>query len=496
MTALEVGWAPTAILPATSIWQHPWVLQVLRLPVVGWWPEIVTYVVTTLLVLLLLTRHPQRFTRRWLTLGGATLLAGLATGVLLVLVVDVWLQMIPDGLPLGGQVWVVLCCAVLALVGLDAVCCRWWRKVLAVLAIVPMVAVTAVGINASYGILDTVGALIGKPTTEIVDARDLLKGKKKSSPSDSVRWIAQTWKAPAGMPEKGKRSTVAIPGTASGFEARPASLYLPPAAQVADPPALPVVVMLMGQPGTPDVGHIADALDRKAAAHQGLAPIVVVADQLADPLHDTLCMDTELYGKAETYVNTDVVAWIKSHLNVRQQRADWVIAGYSNGGLCAARFVTRHTSTWGNALDISGEEFPGSDAPAKTLSRMFNGDKAAYDATRVPTMMASANFADTWTVFTICADDTHHITGARRKTGAARKSGAHAVYIETRRGGHGVVALDFGLDRGFDALYPRLGFDAELSPEDAARTTPEPPPPPSTTPVVTPSVTSPRTAVG
>ena len=57
---------------------------------------------------------------------------------------------------------------------------------------------------------------------------------------------------------------------------------------------------MMGQPGTPDVTYIADALDAKAARHRGLAPIVVVADQTGSPWHDPLCMDPATFGKVET----------------------------------------------------------------------------------------------------------------------------------------------------------------------------------------------------
>jgi len=46
-------------------------------------------------------------------------------------------------------------------------------------------------------------------------------------------------------------STVVIPGSVSGFAARPAWVYLPPAALVRNPPALPVLVLLHGQPGSP-----------------------------------------------------------------------------------------------------------------------------------------------------------------------------------------------------------------------------------------------------
>ena len=57
-----------------------------------------------------------------------------------------------------------------------------------------------------------------------------------------------------------------------GYAPRDAALYLPPAALVADPPRLPLIVFMMGQPGTPDPTSLAAALNAYAASHTGLCP--------------------------------------------------------------------------------------------------------------------------------------------------------------------------------------------------------------------------------
>lgn len=235
--------------------------------------------------------------------------------------------------------------------------------------------------------------------------------------------------------------------------------------------------MMMGSPGSPDLTHVADALDREAVRHRGLAPIVVVADQLGSSYVDTLCMDTAARGAVETYVNTDVVSWIERHLHVSRHRSGWTVAGYSNGGLCAARFAARHSQRWGNALNISGEEFPGSDRPEKTLADIFHGDRAAYENTAVPQLLGQVSLPDTWMVFTVCADDTRHLPGARRGASAAAAAGAHSVYLESPSGGHVLPALVAGVDRGFAALYPRLGLDLWHPPQDAHRAVPAEGPP-------------------
>lgn len=72
-------------------------------------------------------------------------------------------------------------------------------------------------------------------------------------------------------------------------------------------------------------------MDDYAQHHGGLAPIVIAADQLGDDSHNTLCVDSPVYGNALTYLTKDVVNWVKANLPAAQQAQDWAIAGFSQG---------------------------------------------------------------------------------------------------------------------------------------------------------------------
>ncbi|MCC2732394.1 MFS transporter, partial [Fusicatenibacter saccharivorans] len=78
--------------------------------------------------------------------------------------------------------------------------------------------------------------------------------------------------------------------TKSNFAARPAMIYLPPAALSEMPPTLPVMELMAGQPGSPsrliDAGNIAAMMDSYAAKHDGLAPIVIAPDQNGEVSHN------------------------------------------------------------------------------------------------------------------------------------------------------------------------------------------------------------------
>ncbi len=394
--------------------------------------------------------------RRWRrgsfvpALVGALSLAGVAAVLLVLADAQNWF-----GVALDAVTW-VWAIATFAAVGLalgTLVSASAWRRLVAVSAVVVLAAAGTVGINAHFGIEHTLAELTG-----ITVVRPIALPHTSPAAGDPPGELWQNWTPPAGMPAAGTTGTVDIPATVSGFRARPAGVYLPPAARVPHPPALPLVVMLMGQPGSPDPSFIAAALDAFAARHDGLAPIVVVADQLGDPTQDPLCLDTARYGKVETYITRDVLPWARAHLNVAQDRAHTLIAGYSNGGECALSFGAKFPELWANVLDISGEAYPGSDHAARTLADDFAGDKAAYQATWPATILAAGSYPDSFGVFTVGSDDASYRTQAQQMTAAAKAAGWQTDYVEIPNGGHVAAALRGGLAAGFAALYPRLGL--------------------------------------
>ena len=128
--------------------------------------------------------------------------------------------------------------------------------------------------------------------------------------------IENGWQPPLGLPAHGQvLADVTIPATVSGFAARTAYVYLPPAYTVATHPALPVLVLLPGIPGQPknwlvglDAHHV---YDEYAAHHHGLAPILVFPDYTGGLTDDKGCIDSP-EGAVETYLTRDVPAFIQA----------------------------------------------------------------------------------------------------------------------------------------------------------------------------------------
>jgi len=399
----------------------------------------------------------RRPTRRWIITGTSALLAGSVTAF-----VALWLVKLTNtfgvDLSVTTSIWVYLTFAAIWLAIVNLWKSRWPRKVVASVAIVLFTITGTVGINADFGLdrtlADLVGVSIEKPI--VLPPSPPTPSPSRTPLAGGALWA--NWIPPKDQPAAGTIGSVTIPNSLSGFRSRPAGLYLPPAALVKEPPLLPLVIMLMGQPGNPDPSFQKPILDAFASRHKGLAPIVLVADQLGNPAIDPLCLDTAKHGKSETFLVGDVVAWARANLRVLPDAAHWTIAGYSNGGQCALSLGAKHPEIWGNVLDISGEEYPGSARPNQTLAESFAGDKAAYQAAKPVTILAGRRYSDTVGIFTVGSNDGRYVTQAKRVEAAAKSSGWKTTYFEVPNGGHVLGALNGGLEEGYRSLYPRLGL--------------------------------------
>lgn len=399
--------------------------------------------------LYLLIRRPSV---RWIAAAVAAVLGGVLVAVVVILVVNA-ADVFGAPLPLTADIWAAVTFAAIAVAIVNLWRSRWWRKLIAVVSIVVFVATDTVAINAYYGLNPTVGAMFGIVASDPIAITKPI-GEPTADPSEP---LYVTWKAPADLPKKGKTGTQIIPG--AGFDARPAGIYLPPAALVKNPPPLPLVIFMMGYPGNPDPQYIAGVLDNYAAAHQGLAPIAIVADQIGTK-GDPACADSAAYGKAQTYITRDVVAWAKANLRILRSPKYWAIGGYSNGGACAFKFGAQEPDVWGNILVVSGDEYPGVESVAKTTTEVFRGSTAAFDAAK-PTSILQAKkgrYATTTAVFTVGGNDPAFIPGVKRDADAAEKAGMSTTYTVIPGAGHVVDALNGGLLKDFEVLYPRMGL--------------------------------------
>jgi enterochelin esterase-like enzyme len=356
------------------------------------WSALTGAVPTTLTVLgaaglvaLIARRDPAWWTRH---VPRAVLLALLVPVATAIVVDRVW-RPFPDRLPVDALVYLGVAVLALALLvlrlrppGKRSRAGAVLRVLGLGLAAAAVVVAAASGVNRYYGQFPTVGAALDVPLANQADLADLAPADGVVAAPGGVP-LQRMWTAPSGMPEHGRIAEVPVPGVRSGFVARPALVYLPPAYLATTRPELPVLVLLGGQPGSPrdwfDGGRLAQRMDVYAAAHAGLAPVVVVTDQLGSAMANPLCLDSPL-GNVATYTDVDVPAWIRGRLHVDPAPRSWAVGGFSSGGTCALQASVRSPAVYPTFVDISGQDEPSLGSRAHTVQRVFAGDDAAFRA--------------------------------------------------------------------------------------------------------------------
>ena len=325
-------------------------------------------------------------------------------------------------------------------------------------ALLGVVLLSAVQINGYFGLNHTVSDLTGTALARIQPLEEGLKRVPGTSASVSLA----EWNPPADLPEGGMLRRAGIPGTASGFESREAYVYLPPAYQASPRPALPVLVLFAGQPGAPadwlTGGALRSRMDRYAAAHQGVAPVVVVVDPNGSATGNTLCMDS-MIARADTFLAEDVPAWINRTLDVDPDPRQWAAGGFSFGATCAVQMVTRHPDIYSSALAFSSEQEPAlAKEREKTIAASFGGDTEAFDRQTPLRLMRERRFDGHAIYFAAGEQDPEFIGYLEVLSGAARAAGFTVEARLVPDAGHSWETGSKGLPAGLDFLASRWGI--------------------------------------
>lgn len=419
----------------------------------GWLPVALTVLGALGAVWLLLPR-----VRRYVTtiMPIVVLAAVVFTVALYLFVEEVW-RPFPD--PIAVSVYVLIgiaIAAVLLVVPRILVRRTMWTGVVTVLAAAAVLVAVGVGINREYASYPTVGAAFGVEQVDRIDARELTRREQVIS----ARPLEPAWHAPGGLPDGGRVLTATVPPTASGFAARDAQIYLPPA-YFADPrPLLPVLVLLAGEPGAPQDwfvgGQLGETMDSFARAHNGLAPVVVVADGTGSQLANPLCLDSKL-GNVATYLAVDVPNWTRANLQIDPDPRSWAIGGLSYGGTCALQLATNYPAVYPTFLDMSGQDEPTLGDRQRTVDAAFGGDTEALLRVNPLDLLRTRAYPDSAGAFVVGADDQMYRPQVERMYQAAEDAGMD-VRLRILPGGHNFALWEFGLRDQLPWLATRLGL--------------------------------------
>ncbi|KQN95310.1 alpha/beta hydrolase [Arthrobacter sp. Leaf69] len=325
-------------------------------------------------------------------------------------------------------------------------------------ALLGVIILSAVQTNIYFGLNHTVSDLLGTAVARVQPLEDGLKRTPGAPAGSSLAG----WSPPAGLPDGGVLRRAAIPGTTSGFESREAYIYLPPAYRASPRPALPVLVLFAGQPGAPadwlTGGALRGRMDRYAAEHHGVAPVVVVVDPNGYSSGNTLCMDSRI-ARADTFLSVDVPGWIKQTLDVDQDPSRWAAGGFSFGATCAMQMVTRHPDIYSSALAFSSEKEPAlAKEREKTIAASFDGDTETFDRQTPLRLMQDRRFDGHAIYFGAGERDPEFIGYMEILSHAARAAGFTVESRPVAGAGHSWDTASQGLTSGLDFLASRWGI--------------------------------------
>ena len=375
------------------------------------------------------------------------------------------------GVELGPHVfvWASAGCAMVGFAVTHIVLRRRASRVLAVILVVFALPSSGLGIDQAYGEYATLGSLFGMDSYHEADLTGMANRKDLITIAQWKQGVAD--RTIRDVPSYGVVDKVDIPATKSGFKARKALVYLPPAALVKTKakPALPVILMMSGQPGCPNrvfnAGGIQAMMDDYARHHQGLAPIVIAADQLGADSHNTLCVDSKVYGNALTYLTQDVVDWVKDNLPAAQDAKDWAIAGFSQGATCSMQIGPNYPNLFGTIIPTGSEIGPTNGSEQEMIDRFFDGNREAYERQIPINAIRDHAPSDQMLIMGTGENDVESLHNIEKIAPVAREAGMHVTAVESLGNAHDWHAVQdtlryglavFGYDTGLSDVKPKL----------------------------------------
>ncbi|MEO5831850.1 MAG: alpha/beta hydrolase-fold protein [Nakamurella sp.] len=418
----------------------------------GWFVLLAVLVGSGALLTVALERDGSWYRRR--------LPAGIAVGTLMTTALTLYANLVwhpfPDPLPWVVVMWLGLTCVTVAL----AVLHSGARARAAGVALALLVAVCGgIQVNASFGTYPTLASAFGEPLPGQVDSATVVGRDVPAANLSADDPLVDSWNPTTVPGAAGEVTTVHIPGTISGFTGRPAWIYLPPAYGADPRPLLPVLVLLSGQPGEPrnwfDGSQVPSIMDAYAAAHDGLAPVVVVPDWVGTAAANPLCVDSRAGGNDYTYLTSDVPNWIRTELEIDTRPSRWAVGGLSAGATCAGQLAVNDPAQFPTLLFFSGQTEPTLSDRANTVATLFGGNEAAFLRINPLDILQRTRFPDSAAVFAAGTQDTTYGPQTRTVYRAALAAGMDAVYLDLP-GGHNSPFWSSALRASMDWLGRRL----------------------------------------
>jgi len=233
-----------------------------------------------------------------------------------------------------------------------------FRVLVACLAFVPAMVFGVLAVNKYYGYYQTWGSMTADLTQQGANAASgvpdvRLAADSRSGTLDGSRSHLRT------AQQQGYLMRLMVTGQRSHLT-RVVYVYLPP--QYFQPAyrayRFPAIELIHGQPGVPQdwitVVGVTRAYDRLLAGRLAKPAVLVMPDANGGDRISLQCLNQVGGPQDLTYLAADLPAQIARLLRVAPPGRAWGVAGYSEGGFCAANMALRYPQRYGAAGVLSG----------------------------------------------------------------------------------------------------------------------------------------------
>ena len=233
-----------------------------------------------------------------------------------------------------------------------------FRVLAACLAFVPAMVFGVLAVNKYYGYYQTWGAMVADLTQQDASAAPQVPGVELAADSRSGTLGGSGAHLKLAQ-RQGYLVRTTVAGPRSGIT-RVVYLYLPP--QYFQPAyrayRFPVIELIHGQPGVPQdwitVVGVTRAFDRLLADKLAQPAVLVMPDVNGGARISLQCLNQVGGPQDLTYLAVDVPTQVTRMLRVSRPGRAWGVAGYSEGGFCAANMALRYPHRYGFAGVLSG----------------------------------------------------------------------------------------------------------------------------------------------
>jgi enterochelin esterase-like enzyme len=237
-----------------------------------------------------------------------------------------------------------------------------FRVLAACLAFVPAMAFGVLAVNKYYGYYPTWGSMVADFTHQDAGAASRVPEIEFADRS-RVGTLDGSHTHLTLAQRQGYLVRLRVTGQRSHIT-RTVYVYLPP--QYFQPAfrayRFPAIELIHGQPGEPQdwisVVGVTRAFGLLLASHRARPAVLVMPDANGGDKISLQCLDQAGGPQDLTYLAADLPGQVARTLRVRPPGPGWGVAGYSEGGFCAANMALRFPRRYGAAGVLSGYFVP------------------------------------------------------------------------------------------------------------------------------------------